>query len=521
MMLQKSDGVVRLKDLTASSEVHGLRSLYIANAAAPVRELALVSDFEELVSVGPDTVVLLSPGVARGGWMISAALRYAWERKACALIVPEQAFTDTVIELARRLDVSLFSSETEISRLAIDIAIQIGVARAGSLARLQAFTTSLSHASTLSDALLLTSEELGGARVSIESSDVTILQSKTVPPRDSAAFTTTTLERITVSIMPAVSPFAVGPQTKRTASKPALGTNDVLVAEVAPGTRPLAEEVLFAAAPVLRALFAETRMQATLDSLPLLTASALLGTSKGNSIAEPAFEEISHLSAASFPLPINGRFAAVFFISPPSEYMGSLIHQAWQAVAPSAPLAKLADGWLGVAPLKTEDPGSNPPFAAQLRESVQSHRATGVRIGISRVHESPENTYHALREAWFAARIAEPLTGAGQALVEFDDITAGLVLSVLPPEFAAQLAEELFPDLLADPSGAELVRSVVAFLEHHGSITNAAEALQIHRNTLQTRLRRVEELGVHLSDPSEVLSIHLLLNSLLSSRHWK
>lgn len=525
-MIQKPGGLVRLKDLTASNELRGLRSLYLANPAAPVRELALVSHFEELVSVGPDTVVLLSPGVARGGWMISAALRYAWERKACALIVPEQAFTETVIELARRLDISLLSSEAEMSRLAIDVAIQIGVARAGSLARLQAFTNGLSHATSLTEALHLTSEELGGARISLESSGVTILQSKSAPERETDTFTAAALDRVAASIMPATAPHVSSSQRKpattvSATAASATAAQEMLVAEVAPSSRLLAEEVLHAATPVMRALLAETRLQATRDSLPLLTTSALLATSKAIGLAEPALDEISHLNDTSFASPLSGRYAAVFFMAPANEHLGSLVHQVWHTAVPGALLAKLSDGWLGVAPLTSEESTDKYPLVSRLRDAVKSGGARAIRVGVSRVHETPGNTYEAIREAWFAARVAEPLSGADQALIEFDRITADLVPSVLTPEFAMQLVEELLPSFLADPACAELARSVIAFLENHGSITAAAETLQVHRNTLQTRLRRAEELGVQLSNPNEVLAIHLLLNSLLNSRHWK
>ena len=144
-MQSQGSGPVELDDLGRTQAFRGVRELFIANASAPVRAIALVSDFEELVAVGPDTIVLLSPVVARGGWMISAALRYAWERRACALLVPEQSISDTVIELSRRLGVTLLASERDMTGLALDIAIHLGITRAGSLASLRELTKQLAQ----------------------------------------------------------------------------------------------------------------------------------------------------------------------------------------------------------------------------------------------------------------------------------------------------------------------------------------------------------------------------------------
>lgn len=74
-MNRSSAGAVELRDLIDARELTGLSVLHLVSERSPVRDLALVSDFEDIGAVGPDTVVLLARGAARGGWMISAALR--------------------------------------------------------------------------------------------------------------------------------------------------------------------------------------------------------------------------------------------------------------------------------------------------------------------------------------------------------------------------------------------------------------------------------------------------------------
>jgi DNA-binding PucR family transcriptional regulator len=49
----------------------------------------------------------------------------------------------------------------------------------------------------------------------------------------------------------------------------------------------------------------------------------------------------------------------------------------------------------------------------------------------------------------------------------------------------------------------------------------AAAALDVHRNTLQARLTRARELGVPLDNPSELLSVHLILGVLQATAQGK
>ena len=59
---------------------------------------------------------------------------------------------------------------------------------------------------------------------------------------------------------------------------------------------------------------------------------------------------------------------------------------------------------------------------------------------------------------------------------------------------------------------AQLVHSLEAFFNHHGNISQTAEALHLHRNSLIYRLDRVKEItGMDLDDADDRFALQLAL----------
>jgi purine catabolism regulator len=57
-----------------------------------------------------------------------------------------------------------------------------------------------------------------------------------------------------------------------------------------------------------------------------------------------------------------------------------------------------------------------------------------------------------------------------------------------------------------------LVKTVQAYFDHHGNISQTAESLFVHRNTLLYRMDRVQELtGIQLEQANMRLALHLAL----------
>ena len=61
-------------------------------------------------------------------------------------------------------------------------------------------------------------------------------------------------------------------------------------------------------------------------------------------------------------------------------------------------------------------------------------------------------------------------------------------------------------------NGADLMSTLEAYFAAHGSPTDTAQRLGVHRNTVLYRLRRIEEIGrLRLDDPAARLNLHLCL----------
>ena len=61
-------------------------------------------------------------------------------------------------------------------------------------------------------------------------------------------------------------------------------------------------------------------------------------------------------------------------------------------------------------------------------------------------------------------------------------------------------------------NGADLMSTLEAYFAAHGSPTDTAQRLRVHRNTVLYRLRRIEEIGgLRLDDPAARLNLHLCL----------
>jgi purine catabolism regulator len=94
-------------------------------------------------------------------------------------------------------------------------------------------------------------------------------------------------------------------------------------------------------------------------------------------------------------------------------------------------------------------------------------------------------------------------TAARQRIGTWDDVVAGGVAGLLPPEPARAWARELLEPLSSQgPAGERLLATLRVFLTHNGNRRQTAEDLGVHRNTLLHQLQLVEKaLRRSLDDP--------------------
>ena len=476
-----------LSELAGSLAPGDLTPLHTAAELDTVRELVVITDIEEITAVGPDTLILLAEGVARGGWVISAALRYAWERRACALVVPEQAFTDAVIELAKQLSVSLFTSGREIIPLSIDLAVGIGMARARAASKVRAFAEAASSIEDLDGVLQLIIAQLGAGSLHLETGSS--IASTVVAKQGKGDSTPDNLVPVTVPVSPVKASL------------------DRLVASVLPHEREQAEQLLTAAAPTVRAILADTRLSSLRASLPLISAVTLTAASPQHELDEPQMRP-----SAGIGWPMKGSYRAICLIGKDIERLASTVQGSWINAFGDIPLAIFEEGWFAI--LQAPQQKNRKHADEWMTTRLQKLAALGLRVGVSQPHEGEQHSAASVREAWLAARVA---TGS-PAVLSFNAIEDALLPRLMPESLAAQLLSSLYPEFANDASAHDLSRTVRTYFDCQGSITVAAAKLGVHRNTLQQRLRRASELGLPLDDPGRTLALHLLLAAVAETK---
>ena len=164
----------------------------------------------------------------------------------------------------------------------------------------------------------------------------------------------------------------------------------------------------------------------------------------------------------------------------------------------------------GLVPLGSSLPGgSAEALAAELT-------GCGMHVAVSTSHRDPSGLHDALREA--------------EVLVELDVAVAGqeetyrLLIGILlrdPDQLEDLRTRTIAPLTIYDAEhDTDLLATLQAFLAHHGSTTDTAEAMSLHRHTVGYRLARVHEvsgLSPYESDGRERLGLGLKAHHILDA----
>lgn len=136
-----------------------------------------------------------------------------------------------------------------------------------------------------------------------------------------------------------------------------------------------------------------------------------------------------------------------------------------------------------------------------------------------------------LHEAVREAAVLLELALGGEALFREQEDTYRLLIGVLlrdRDELEQLRQRTIAPIGVYDAKhDTELLATLQAFLAHHGSTTETAEVLQLHRHTVGYRLTRVQEvsgLSPYESDGRERLSLGLKADQILEAdnrRVWR
>jgi len=161
---------------------------------------------------------------------------------------------------------------------------------------------------------------------------------------------------------------------------------------------------------------------------------------------------------------------------------------------------------------------SSPPEGVQTIVAELSQR--GLKVAFSAPRRDPAALHEALHEAELMAELAV----GPEALLPGQEETYRLLIGVLlrDPDELELLRGGTISSLESYDSehDAELLATLQAFLAHHGSTTETAEAMSLHRHTVGYRLARVHEvsgLSPYESDGRERLSLGLKADQILSA----
>ncbi len=169
----------------------------------------------------------------------------------------------------------------------------------------------------------------------------------------------------------------------------------------------------------------------------------------------------------------------------------------------------------GLVPLASSGPGET--GAAALADQL---RELGMEVALSAPRRQPALLHEALREAMLLAE----LSCMPEAALGGQEETYRLLIGVLlrdPEELELLRSRTISPLLVYDAEhDTELLGTLGTFLARHGSTTETAEAMQLHRHTVGYRLSRVQEvsgLSPYESDGRERLSLGLKAAQILAA----
>ena len=147
-------------------------------------------------------------------------------------------------------------------------------------------------------------------------------------------------------------------------------------------------------------------------------------------------------------------------------------------------------------------------------------REAGLEVGVSSPRRQPALLHEAVREAMLLAELA----GAPDAAFAAQEETYRLLIGVRlrDPHELELLREHTISPLLAYDAehDTELLGTLETFLARHGSTTETAEAMRLHRHTVGYRLSRIQEvagLSPYESDGRERLSLGLKAAQILAA----
>jgi purine catabolism regulator len=151
-------------------------------------------------------------------------------------------------------------------------------------------------------------------------------------------------------------------------------------------------------------------------------------------------------------------------------------------------------------------------FVEAIRASVATTLADpSVSAGLAVPRRRISGLTTSALQAEQALLLGRALRGEGRTTA-FADLGPYCFVLGQPPSDLRQFCDRVLGPLASedDERHDDLVRTLEAYLQSHGSLNAVARALFLHRNTVRQRLRRIAQLtGADLNDAESRLALHL------------
>ena len=139
----------------------------------------------------------------------------------------------------------------------------------------------------------------------------------------------------------------------------------------------------------------------------------------------------------------------------------------------------------------------------ELTASIRAQFDTPLLVGIDGAAEDIHAAYLQANRAWRAASHSK------ETIVSYGTLSTELLLDHIPRKVKAEYLRKLYPGY----SAAQLREFTVlleAYFAAEGSLNAAADAMFIHKNTLQYRLKRLAEIsGMDVRKPSNAPALYM------------
>lgn len=224
-------------------------------------------------------------------------------------------------------------------------------------------------------------------------------------------------------------------------------------------------------------------------------------------LADPSRERVlARAQALGYDLERPHR---VVVVAPAAELTDrdGLLREACSAVAAFQPATLAAPTEHGVALLVEPDVDWT-----QLRDAVEREHGHPCHVGVGGVSRAIEEFPRSFREARVALKLQRAIGRVGE-VQPFDALGVyRLLAAVEDPAHVEAFVREWLGSLIDydERKNYELVLTLFCYLEHGGQYETSAAQLNVHRNTLKYRLRRIQELSGHdLRDPATRFNLQL------------